>query len=159
MKNLKIPCAVLCPAVSDSLEPCELQPAMLLCPWDFPGKNTAVGCHFLLQGIFLTQRLNLVSPALDSLGFLKGYGILLASSHTVIQMHLVKEHSISIYRSIRHYAKHWQECQWGINVPARQKRWGQHQRLISTLKACLVTNCIYIENQPATHNNCFSPLL
>ena len=23
--------------------------------WDFPGKNTAVGCHSLLQGIFLTQ--------------------------------------------------------------------------------------------------------
>ena len=32
----------------------------LLCPclWDFPGKNTGVGCHFLLQGIFLTQELN-----------------------------------------------------------------------------------------------------
>ena len=31
----------------------------LLCPWDFPGKNTGVGCHFLLQGIFPTQRSNL----------------------------------------------------------------------------------------------------
>ena len=29
------------------------------CPWDFPGKNTEVGCHFLLQDIFLTQILNL----------------------------------------------------------------------------------------------------
>ena len=28
------------------------------CPWDFPGKNTGVGCHFLLQGIFLTQGSN-----------------------------------------------------------------------------------------------------
>ena len=29
-------------------------------PWDFPGKNSQeVGCHFLLQGIFLTQRSNL----------------------------------------------------------------------------------------------------
>ena len=27
-------------------------------PWDFPGKNTGVGCHFLLQGIFPTQGLN-----------------------------------------------------------------------------------------------------
>ena len=27
-------------------------------PWDFPGKNTGVGCHFLLQEIFLTQGLN-----------------------------------------------------------------------------------------------------
>ena len=29
-----------------------------LCPWDFPGKNTGVGCHFLLQGIFPTQGSN-----------------------------------------------------------------------------------------------------
>ena len=27
-------------------------------PWDFPGKNIGVGCHFLLQEIFLTQRWN-----------------------------------------------------------------------------------------------------
>ena len=31
----------------------------LLWPWDVPGKNTGVGCHFLLQGIFLTQGSNL----------------------------------------------------------------------------------------------------
>ena len=31
---------------------------MLLCPRDFPGKNTGVGFHFLLQGIFLTQESN-----------------------------------------------------------------------------------------------------
>ena len=30
----------------------------LLCPGDFPGKNTGVGCHFLLQGIFPTQGWN-----------------------------------------------------------------------------------------------------
>ena len=30
-----------------------------ICPWDFPGKNTGVGCHFFLQGIFPTQGLNL----------------------------------------------------------------------------------------------------
>ena len=28
---------------------------MMLRPWDFPGKSTGVSCHFLLQGIFLTQ--------------------------------------------------------------------------------------------------------
>ena len=36
----------------------------LLCPWDSPGKNTGVGCHFLLQGIFPTQVSN---PCLLSL--------------------------------------------------------------------------------------------
>jgi len=33
-------------------------PTRLLCPWEFPGKKTGVGCHFLLQGIFMTQGLN-----------------------------------------------------------------------------------------------------
>ena len=45
--------------VSDSLQPHGLQLARLLCPWDFPGKNTGVNCHFLLQGIFPAQGLNL----------------------------------------------------------------------------------------------------
>ena len=45
--------------VSNSLRPHGLQPAKLLCPWDSPGKNTGVGSHFLLQGIFPTQGSNL----------------------------------------------------------------------------------------------------
>ena len=49
---------VSCSVVSDSLRP-GLQPARLLCPRDSPGKNTGVGCHFLLQEVFLTQGLNL----------------------------------------------------------------------------------------------------
>ena len=35
-----------------------LQPTKFLWPRDFPGKNTGVGCHFLLQGIFPTQGSN-----------------------------------------------------------------------------------------------------
>ena len=34
------------------------KPTRLLCPWNFPGENIGVSCHFLLQGIFLTRRLN-----------------------------------------------------------------------------------------------------
>ena len=34
----------------------------LLCPWDFPGKNPGVGCHFLLQGIFQTHGSNQCLP-------------------------------------------------------------------------------------------------
>ena len=41
-----------------TLQPHGLQPARLLCPPDFSGKNTGVGCHFFLQEIFLTQGLN-----------------------------------------------------------------------------------------------------
>ena len=48
----------LCSVMSDFLWPNELLSARLLCLWDFPGKKTGVGCHFLLQGIFSTQGLN-----------------------------------------------------------------------------------------------------
>ena len=46
-------------AVSNSLPPHGLQPVKLLCPWNSPGRNTGVGIYSLLQGIFLTQILNL----------------------------------------------------------------------------------------------------
>ena len=44
--------------MSSSLWPHGLYPARLLHPWNFPGKNTGVGCRFLLQEIFPTQGLN-----------------------------------------------------------------------------------------------------
>ena len=42
-------CLILCNPMDCSLPG--------LCPWDFPGKNTGMGCHFLLLGIFPTQGL------------------------------------------------------------------------------------------------------
>ena len=35
-----------------------LSVGIILCPWNSPGKNSRVGCHSLLQGIFLTWGLN-----------------------------------------------------------------------------------------------------
>ena len=45
--------------VSDCFRHHGLWPAKLLCPWDFPGKNTGVDCHAFLQGSFLIQGSNL----------------------------------------------------------------------------------------------------
>ena len=52
----------MCSVAQSCLTLCDA--ARLLCPWDCPGKNTGVGYHFLLQGIFLTQGWN---PGLQSL--------------------------------------------------------------------------------------------
>ena len=41
--------------VSDSATPWTVQPARLLCSWDFSGKNTGVGGHFLFQGDLLAM--------------------------------------------------------------------------------------------------------
>ena len=42
-------CCQVASVVSDFVRPQRRQPTRLPCPWDFPGKNTGVGCHFLLQ--------------------------------------------------------------------------------------------------------------
>ena len=48
---------VSCLVVSDSLQPHRLQPTRLqpLHPWDSPGKNTGVGCHFLFQHLIIVH--------------------------------------------------------------------------------------------------------
>ena len=38
--------------------PMDSQPSRFFCPWNFPGKKSASGCHLLLQGILSTQRSN-----------------------------------------------------------------------------------------------------
>ena len=45
--------------MSNSLQPCGLGPTRLLYPRDSSGKNTGVGCHAVLQGLFPTQGSNL----------------------------------------------------------------------------------------------------
>ena len=65
---------VKCWVVSRSFQPSELKPTRLLCSWDFSGKNAGVGCHFLLQRIFPTQRSKPMSPALHLLGHMSHQG-------------------------------------------------------------------------------------
>ena len=66
----KVTCAVLClvnqlgPTLCD---PMDYRPPGFFVHGDSPGKNTGVGYHFLLQGIFLTQGLNLHLPREDFL--------------------------------------------------------------------------------------------
>ena len=51
-RSVETPCCCCCQVasvVSDSVRPHRRQPVRLPCPWDSPGKNTGVGCHFLLQ--------------------------------------------------------------------------------------------------------------
>ena len=52
-------CVRACSVVSNSLWSPRLWHTRLLCPWNFPDKNTGAGCHFLLQRVFHTQGSNL----------------------------------------------------------------------------------------------------
>ena len=60
-KILMIVCVcvcVSCSVMSNSCDPMDYSPSGSSVHGDSPGKNTRVGCHFLLQGIFLTQGSN-----------------------------------------------------------------------------------------------------
>ena len=48
-KSICCCCCQVTSVVSDSVQPHRRQPTRLPRPWDFPGKNTGVGCHILLQ--------------------------------------------------------------------------------------------------------------
>ena len=54
-------CALSCLVVSDSATPWTVARQAPL-SWDFPGKNTGVGCHFLLQGDLLDPVMGPVTP-------------------------------------------------------------------------------------------------
>ena len=49
--SLIICCSLVASLVSDSVRPHRQQPTRVLCLWGSPGKNTGVGCHFLLQSM------------------------------------------------------------------------------------------------------------
>ena len=52
--------------VSDSVRPHGLQPTRFLHPWDSPGKNTGVGCHFLLQCMKVESESEVTQSCLES---------------------------------------------------------------------------------------------
>ena len=56
--------------VSDSSRPHGLQPTRLLCPWDFPGKSTGVGCHCLLQHCPYSPSKNIFQACLPGSNYL-----------------------------------------------------------------------------------------
>ena len=72
-------CMRVCSIMSNSLQPHELQPTRLLCPWDFPGKNTGVGCKSSLQRSININIINSLLPLLKSSWFLLIFAFYLSS--------------------------------------------------------------------------------
>ena len=80
--------------VSNSLQPCGLQPIRLLCPWEFPGKNTGVGCHCLLHP-YVTKRMHILWPTNSILRYL-----LKINENKCLQKDLYKDiHNSFIHKS------------------------------------------------------------
>ena len=93
-------CAQLCPTL---FNPIALQSTRLLCPWDSPGKNIGVGCHFLLQGIFPTQGFGAMSP--ESPALAGGFFTIKPPILLILIMDLFPCHNvINSFRNLLHYS-------------------------------------------------------
>ena len=106
-----------------------LYPSRLFCLWDFPGKNTRVGCHFLLQGIFLTRR---SGPSL--LNWQVGT---LPLSH-LRSPHLQNAHLLKCFmeRRVRYCATEWKQSYLPIT--------GVHA--VGELTFAILTKTVYLFN-------------
>ena len=65
--KIKSVCLLSHSVMSNSLQHCELEPTRLLCPWDYPGKNTGVGCHDPPPGDLPDPGIKPTSPAAPAL--------------------------------------------------------------------------------------------
>ena len=118
---------------SSPARPCVLSRVRLFCDpmdcsplvsssWGFPGKNTRVGCHFILQGILQIQgwNLHLLHWQVDSLPL-----CYLGSPHPTLDLSqkAKKWHLILPYHSPAWPAHHppgtlgWHACAWACSVP------------------------------------------
>ena len=83
--------------MSDSVRPHRQQPTRLPCPWDSPGKNTGVGCHFLLQCMKVTSESE-VAQSCSTLRDPMDYSLPGSSVHGILQARILEWVAISFSR-------------------------------------------------------------
>ena len=75
--------------MSDSVQPHRQQPTRLPNPWDSPGKNTGVGCHFLLQCMKVKSESE-VTQSCPTLSDPMDYSLPGSSVHEIFQARVLK---------------------------------------------------------------------
>ena len=123
--------------MSDSVRPHSRQPTRLYCPWDSPGKNTGVGCHFLLQcmkvnsesevashvRLFATPWTAAYQPP-PSVGFFRQEswsGVPLSSPKQLLEI-LIESWATFSQERLRSCGMHLQ-----VKMSWKQKAWGYHK--------------------------------
>ena len=86
--------------MSDSVRPHRWQPTRLPRPWDSPGKNTGVGCHFLLQCMKVESESEVAQSCL-TLGDPMDCSPPGSSVHGILQAKTLEQAAISSSRNLR----------------------------------------------------------
>ena len=110
-------CVCVCQLVSNSLWPYGLKPARLLCPWNFLGKKTGVGCHFLFQG-------NLPKPGIEPASLVSlalADGFFTAAPHVHIHTHIYRTTRLHSYSKVNAFCNAM-NCYWSLLCAKRYSR-------------------------------------
>ena len=141
----------------NSLWPHGLQPARLFCPWNVPGKNTGVGCHFLLQGIFWTQRLN---PHLLSLLHWLENSLPLSHLGRPIKQELLTEKKCTTYKlRIVFYLVHFEDLSPGGSLSDCPEEEPEDIGVFKTETSQNIKGLLFIKENQTFQVNEFSPFL
>ena len=112
--------------MSDSVRPQRQQPTRLPRPWDSPGKNTGVGCHFLLQCMKVESESE-VAQLFPTLSDPMDCSLPGSSIHRIFQARLLEWGAIAFSNNNTKYTQyptekliHYQHCLnslWGFPYP------------------------------------------
>ena len=89
-------CCQVTSVVSDSVRPHRQQPIRLPRPWDSPGKNSGVGCHFLLQ-CKKVKRESEVARLCPTLSDPVDCSLPASSTHGIFQARVLEWGAIALY--------------------------------------------------------------
>ena len=85
--------------MSNSVRPHKRQPTRLCCPWDSPGKNTGVGCHFFLQCMKVKSEKE-VAQSCPTLSDPMDYSLPGSSIHGIFQARVLEWGAIAFSESL-----------------------------------------------------------
>ena len=109
--------------MSDSVQPHRWQPTRHPCPWDSPGKNTGVGCHFLLQCRKVKSESE-VAQSCPTLSDLMDCSLPGSSVHGIFQARVLEWVAISFSNSL----DTWRESRLTGKDPDAGKDWEQEEK-------------------------------
>ena len=92
---------IMCSVASDSLQPRRQQPTRLPRPWDSPGKNTGVGCHFLLHMLLNSPFVHFPLPLSQLSSVPSQYGLHKKSFNRPISPTLTSHHTANLIIKVK----------------------------------------------------------
>ena len=126
--------------MSDSVRPHRQQPTRLLCPWDSPGKDTGVGCHFLLQCIKVKSQSE-VAQSCPTLSNPMDCSLPGSSIHGIFQARVLEWGAIAFSKQtlkgpkVGKHAKPWNNSRKKLNVLCRGELCSELQLFIYCIKS------------------------